>query len=206
MNSEQAKQIIKNKDVLSHSPPLQNKILQELNLHSLCKYNNTHQAYIYENSKETVNCPYILVFLKQLTCYAITPDTHHWYRINTNEITDNHKIALCNGLTVHMVPLPSAEPSEVNAVETVARTTHSHTPKDHPNDTHTESIYSNSTSTNNNRNNSPQNNAVYPHDQSTVILQQFSMIIQELRNFTKCLVTSSKLYKNVLQLKNILVN
>ena len=34
---------------------------------------------------------HIIVFLKQSTCYAITPDTHQWFRINGNEITHNHK-------------------------------------------------------------------------------------------------------------------
>ena len=99
-----------------------------------------------------------------------------------------------------MVPLPSAEPLGVNAVETIARLTLSQTHKDHPNDTHTQSIYSKST--NNNTNNSPQNNTVHPHNQSTVILQQFSMITQELRNLMeKGPVTLPKLYRNVLQLK-----
>ena len=82
-----------------------------------------------------------------------------------------------------MVPLTSAEPLEVNTVKTVARLTLSQTHKDHPNDTHTQPIYSNSFLTNN-INNSPQNNIVHPHYHSTVILQQFSMITQELRNFT----------------------
>ena len=66
-------------------------------------------------------CSYILVFLKQSTCYTITPDTHQWYRINTSKITITHKTALCNDLTVHMVPLPPAEPLKVKAFETVAR-------------------------------------------------------------------------------------
>ena len=92
-------------DELSHSPTLGNKILRELNLNGVCKYNNTHQATLYENSHKMVNCCYILVFLKQLTCYTITPEAHKWYRINANEITDNQKIALCNDLTVNMVPL-----------------------------------------------------------------------------------------------------
>ena len=88
---------------------------------------NTNQAYLYENSNKIFNCSYILVFLKQSTCYTRTPDTHQWYRINPNEITDNHKIELCNDLTVHMVSIPSAEPWEVNAVETIARLTLSQT-------------------------------------------------------------------------------
>ena len=83
-----------------------------------------------------------------------------------------------------MVPLSSVEPSEVIAVETIARLTYSQPSEDCPNDTNTQSIYSNSTSTNNYTNNSPQNNAVHPHDHSTVILQQFSMITQELKYYT----------------------
>ena len=106
-NFEHAKQIIMNIEALPHSPTLHNKILQELNLSGLCKYNSTQQAYLYKNSSNMVNCSYILVLLKQSTCYAITPDTHQWYRINSNKITDNHKIAFCNDLTVHMLPLPS---------------------------------------------------------------------------------------------------
>ena len=169
-NFEQAKQIIMNIDALSHSPTPHHKILQEFNLNGLCKNNNTYQSYLYKNSNKMVNCPYILVFLKKSTYNAITPDTHQWYRINANKITDNHKIALCNDLTDHMVPLSSVKPSEVNAVETVARLTLSQIYKDHPNNTGTQSTYFNSTSTNDIINNSPQNNSVHPHDQSTVIL------------------------------------
>ena len=91
-----------------------------------------------------------------------------------------------------MVPLLPAETSKINAVETIERLTHAHTSKDHPNKTWPQSINSNSTSTNNSTNNSPQNNASHPNDQSSVSLQQFSMIMQELNNFTKCLVTSPK--------------
>ena len=98
--------------------------------------------------------------------------------INANELTDNHKIVLCNDPTVHKVPVPSAEPLKINAVETTEGLMHSHTSKDLPNDTHLQSIYSNSTLTNNSTNNSPQNNAIHQHNQSTAILQQFSMITQ----------------------------
>ena len=45
-------------------------------------------------------------------------------------------------------------------------------------------LYSNSTSANQNLKNQPQNNNVHPHDKSTVMLQQFSMIAQQLRNLT----------------------
>ena len=82
-----------------------------------------------------------------------------------------------------MVPLPSAESSEVNAVETIERLTHSHTSKNHQNDTCLQPIYSQASLTNNSTSNSPQNSATQPHDQSTVSLQQFSMITQDLRKF-----------------------
>ena len=69
-----------------------------------------------------------------------------------------------------MVPLPSAEPLEVNAVETVERLTHSHTSKNHQNENHPQSIYSHASSTNNSTTNSPQNNAIHSHDQSNCYL------------------------------------
>ena len=72
---------------------------------------------------------------------------------------------------------------EVNAVENIVRLTLLQTHEDNLNDTDTQSIYNNSTLTNNNTNNSSQNNTVHPHDHSSVILQQFSMVTQELRNF-----------------------
>ena len=122
---------------------------------SSIRHDMLHQAYVYENSNKIINCSYILVFLKQSTCYTTTPDKHQWYRINANEITDNHKIALCNDPTVHMVPLPSVEPSEVNTVETIARLTLSQIHKNHANDAYVQSTYSNSTLTNNNINNLP---------------------------------------------------
>ena len=43
-------------------------------------------------------------------------------------------------------------------------------------------MYRTLTAANQNSNSSPQNNNVHPHDQSTVILQQFNIITQELRN------------------------
>ena len=193
-------------DMLSHSPTLCNKFLQELNLNGMCLYNNTDQAYLFKHSNKIVNCSYILVFLKQSTCYTITPDTHQWYRINTDEITNTHKIALFNDLKVHTVPLPPAEPLEGNAFETSVRLTFSEAQKEHVSNTHTQPIYSSATSTNNNINSSLQNNNVHPHDQFTVILQKFSKIAQELRNFTKCLVTWPISHSHALQLKKILAN
>ena len=70
-----------NSCTLSHWPTVQNKILKELNLHGLCKYNRTQQAYFYENSNKIVKCTYIFIFPKQSTCYTTTPDTHQWHRV-----------------------------------------------------------------------------------------------------------------------------
>ena len=56
-----------------------------------------------------------------------------------------------------MVPLPSAEPSEVNAVETIQRLTHLHTSKTHQHSTDPQSIYSQVSPTNDSTTNSPQN-------------------------------------------------
>ena len=171
-------------DTLSHSTTLCNKIIQSLNLNGLCKYDNLHKAYSFEYSNKPVNCSFILVFLKQSACYTITLGTHQWYRINTNEITDKHNIALCNDPTINMVPLPTTETSESNAFETIMRLALSQNLRDLSNDNRTQAIPNVSILTNNNRSNTPQNNMVQSHDQSTVFLQQFSMITQELENFT----------------------
>ena len=118
---EQTKQIIMDIDALSHSTTLCNKIIQLLNLNGLCKYDNLCKAYLFEYLNNPVNCFYILALLKQSACYTVTPDTHQWYRVNTNEITDNHNIILCNDPTINMLLLPTAEPSESNC-ETITLT------------------------------------------------------------------------------------
>ena len=41
-------------NTLLHLPTLHKKILQELHLKGLCQYNNTHQAYLFENSNQVV--------------------------------------------------------------------------------------------------------------------------------------------------------
>ena len=179
---EQTKQIIMDIDTLSHSTTLHKKILQSLNLNHMCKYDNSHQAYLFEYSNKLVNFSSILVFLKQYVCYTITPDTHQWYRINTNEITDNHNIAIWNDTTINMFPLPTAEPSKSNAFETIARLTLSQNQREPPNDNQRQAIPSISMLTNNNICNTPQNNMT--QFQSTIILQHFSMITQELKKFT----------------------
>ena len=93
-------------DTISHSNTHHNKIMKLLNLKSLYKYDSWHKAYIFEHSKTPANCSYILIFLKTLACYTITPDTHQWYWINTHEIMDSHNIAICNDTIVNMVWLP----------------------------------------------------------------------------------------------------
>ena len=60
-------------DALSHSLQLCNKILQELNLNGLCQYSKSHKAYIFEKSNCIVNCSRMLIFLRQSTCYVVTP-------------------------------------------------------------------------------------------------------------------------------------
>ena len=49
-----------NIDALSHSPILQNTILQELHLHGLCKYSTLQQAYLYKNSNMVLIAPTFL--------------------------------------------------------------------------------------------------------------------------------------------------
>ena len=107
-------------DTLSHSIALCNKILRSLNINGLCTYDNLHKAYIFEQSNSLVNCSYILIFLQNSACYTINANTHHWNRINTNEIMDSHNISICNDKIVHMVQLPPAKPNEANAIETFA--------------------------------------------------------------------------------------
>ena len=54
---------------------------------------------------------------------------HHYTRhtpivqINAHEILENHTLALCNDQLTHMVPIPPAEPPEINAFITTARLT-----------------------------------------------------------------------------------
>ena len=62
-----------------------------------------------------------------------------------------------------MVPLPSAESSEVNAVDIIERLTHPHTSNNHQSDKSPQSIYSLASPTNNSTTNAPQNSATYPH-------------------------------------------
>ena len=140
--------------------------------------------HIFEYSNQPVNCSYILVFLKQSACYTVTPDTHQWYRINTNEMTDNLNLAICNDTTINMVLLPPAEPSESNTFATIVRLSLLQNQTDLPNDIPRQAISNTSILTNNNICNTPQNDMTQSHDKSTIILQQFSMMTKELKYFT----------------------
>ena len=130
------------------------------------------------------------------TCYAVTPNTLQWYRINTNKITDNHKTAICNDTTVNMVPLPPTEQPEMNPFETFVRLSHSQNQRDLPDDIQTQTAPRTSIITNNSIGNAPKSNMILSHDQSTIILQQFSMITEKVKNFTKCLVILQRSHKH----------
>ena len=185
---EQTKQIIMDRDTLSHSTTLCNKIIQSLNyvFHSkVCASMTIYIRHIFEYSNKPVNCSSILIFLKLCVCYTKTPNTHQWYRINTNEITDNHNTTICNDTTINMVSLPSAKPSESNAFETIMRLSLSQNQRDLPNYIQTQAISNTSILTNNNICNTPQNTMIQSHDQSTTFLQQFSMTSEELKKFDK---------------------
>ena len=174
-----------NIDILSHSNTLCNKILKSLNLNCLCKYDSFGKAYLFEHSNAPVNCSYILIFLKTLACYTITPDTHQWYRINTNEILDRHNVAICNEATVNMVLLSPVEPYKTNAIETFARLAPPNSQTDIDCITDGQFIANNH---NTNKCNASSNSIIPPDYQSTIILQQFSIMIEELKKISpnKC--------------------
>ena len=113
----------------------------------VCAYITIHIRHIYSNlSNKVVNCSYILAFLKKSPCHIITSYTHQWYRINTNKILKNHKLALCNDPAVHMVSTPPAESLQTNAFKTTARLTFSQMQNEHINSPCTQPMCSTSTS------------------------------------------------------------
>ena len=73
-----------------------------------------HKKHTYLKNQITVNYSCILIFLRQSTCYVITPNTHQWYKINANKIFDSYKLAPCDDHSTHMIPIPPAEPPEIN--------------------------------------------------------------------------------------------
>ena len=105
------------------------------------------------------------MFLNTATCYVITPHTHQWYQINTKEILQVHELALCDDEVAQMVPSPPDEPPPINAYIKILRV----------------KLQQNQDSQNNAHDKQPpewsyQSQNVHPHDQSTVIQQQFSII------------------------------
>ena len=52
---EQTKQIILDIDTLSHSGTLQHKMLKSLNLKGLCKYDDSHKIYLFDQASKLVN-------------------------------------------------------------------------------------------------------------------------------------------------------
>ena len=80
----------------------------------------------------------------------VTPDTHQWYRTNTNKITDNYNTAVSTDTTINMVPLPPAEPSEFSVFETVARLSLSQNQRGLLNDIQTQAVSNTSILTENN--------------------------------------------------------
>ena len=81
-----------------------------------------------------------------------------------------------------MVLIPPAEPPEINTFTTITRLTFLQTQDEQVSNTCTQPMYSDIALVNQNTNSSLKNQNVHPHNQSTVVLQQFSMITQELRN------------------------
>ena len=113
-------------------------------------------------------------------CYGIKPHANQWYKINANEILENHKLALCNDKLTHMIPVPPAEPPEINTFTTITRLTFLQAKDGQVSNTHKQPMYSNIPLVNQNTNSSHQSQNVQPHDISNVMLQQLSMITQEL--------------------------
>ena len=94
------------------------------------------------------------------------------------KLRKSHNVTIGNDKTVNMVQLPSAEPPEATVIETFARlsTINSNTKVDQ-------------ISNNTNDNLSP-NNMPLPNNQSSIIVDQFSQLTEELKNFTN-FVTSN---------------
>ena len=170
-NFERTKQIIMGIDALSHLPELCNKILQKLNLSGLCQYSKLCKAYIFEKSNHVVNCCHVLTSLRQSTCYVTTPSTPQWYKINANEILEKHKSALGDDQSAHMVPLPPAEPPEINAFAKITRLAPLKAQDGPISDNCKQCMYSNIPLVNQNMECSHQCQDVHHHNQSTVILQ-----------------------------------
>ena len=87
-----------------------------------------------------------------------------------------------NQLT-HTVPVPQAELPETNAFTTMTTLTFLQAQGEQASNTHKQPMYSNVPLISQNTNSSHQSQKMQFHNQSTVILNQFSMTTQELQNF-----------------------
>ena len=106
-----------------------------------------------------------------------------------------------------MVPVPPAELPEINAFATITRYIFLQTQDGQVSNTHIQPMCSNIPLVNQNTNSSHLAQNVNPHNQSTVTLQQFGLITQELQNFrTKCQVILSKSLTCALQHRKILAS
>ena len=65
------------------------------------------------------------------------------YKFNANEILENHKLALCDDQSAHMVPLPPAELPEINTFTTLTKITLIQTQDGQITDIHKQPMYSN---------------------------------------------------------------
>ena len=166
------------------------------NIISCIKHTNVRNSII------QLTAPPYSSFLRQSTCYVITPHIHQWYKINANEIRENHKLALCDDQSAHMVPLPPAEMPPINAFMTIRRLTLLQAQDGKISDNHKQPMYNNIPLVNQNMECSHQSQDVYPYNQSTIILQQFSIITQDHEiSWTKCLLIYTKSLKHALQHK-----
>ena len=82
-----------------------------------------------------------------------------------------------------MLPLPPAEPPEINAFTTITRLTLQQAQDGQISDNHKQPLCSNIPLVNQNMNGSHQSKDVHLHKQPTVILQQLSITTQDLLNF-----------------------
>ena len=95
---------------------------------------------------------------------------------------DSHNISICNDKTINMVQLLPAEPNEANVFETFARLSTSDS------QTNIDQLSNGQPITNSHNNyecNSSSNNILLPDNQCNIILHLFSIMAEELQNFSK---------------------
>ena len=93
----------------------------------------------------------------------------------------SHNIAISNDTTVNMVWLLPVEPHEANAIETFARLTTLNSQMDIDQVTDVELITNNH---NMNKCNASSNSIIPSDNQSAIILQQFSIMAEELKKMS----------------------